>query len=247
MNLIDIIFILVLGYSLLAGMYKGFIASGLSLLGFVAAWFGAYFSYGTLMKVALSNSTIMGFCSNLLEASSFFEGVDAHALVSDMAGTDAFRGIAEYIGEKIPLVAEAFTNNVNTQAFAGQLFGSTQLLTLADYLDQTVWVAVFGVLSFIIMFALIYVVVTLFVNLLNHVISFPMLRRIDWLVGGIFGLLRGAVVCMLLYVMATYLLTMFIPETSGIFKMINDSELIAFVDGISFLNVDKILTAIIGG
>ena len=62
-----------------------------------------------------------------------------------------------------------------------------------------------------------------------------------------YGLLRGAVVCMLLYVMATYLLTMFIPETSGIFKMINDSELIAFVDGLSFLNVDKILTAIIGG
>ena len=29
--------------------------------------------------------------------------------------------------------------------------------------------------------------------------------------------------------------------------MINDSELIAFVDGLSFLNVDKILTAIIGG
>ena len=35
MNIIDIIFILVLGYSLLAGMHKGFIASGLSLLGFV--------------------------------------------------------------------------------------------------------------------------------------------------------------------------------------------------------------------
>ena len=247
MNIIDIIFILVLGYSLLAGMYKGFIASGLSLLGFVAAWFGAYYSYTTLMNVALSNSTIMGFCSGLLEASSFFNGMDANALVSDMAGTDAFASIAGYIGEKIPLIADAFANNVNTQAFAGQVFGSTQLLTLADYLDQTVWVAVFGVLSFIIMFALIYVVVTMFVNLLNHVISFPVLRKVDWLIGGIFGLLRGAVVCMLLYVMATYLLTMFIPADSGIFALINESVLLNFVDSLSFLNVDKILTAIIGG
>ena len=247
MNVIDIIFILVLGYSLLAGMYKGFIASGLSLLGFVAAWFGAYYSYGALMRVALSNSTIMGFCSNLLEASSFFEGADANALVSDMAGSDAFRSIAGYIGEKIPLISDAFAANVNSQAFSGQLFGSTQLLTLADYLDQTVWVAVFGVLSFIIMFALIYVVVTLFVNLLNHVISFPVLRKIDWLIGGIFGLFRGAVVCMLLYVVASYLLTMFIPEDSGIFALINGSTLLNFVDGLSFLNVEKILNLIIGG
>ena len=60
MNVIDILFILVLGYSLLAGMYKGFVASGLSLLGFVASWFGAYFSYGTLMRVALSNGAHHG-------------------------------------------------------------------------------------------------------------------------------------------------------------------------------------------
>lgn len=247
MNIIDIIFILVLGYSLLAGMHKGFIASGLSLLGFVAAWFGAYFSYGTLMNVALSNSTIMGFCSNLLEASSFFEGVDANKLVSDMAGSDAFAEIAAYIGDKIPLISNAFANNVNTQAFAGQVFGNTQLLTLAEYLDQTVWVAVFGVLAFIIMFALIYVVVTLVVNLLNHVITFPILRKVDWLVGGIFGLFRGAVVCMLMYIVVNYLMTMFIAEDSAIFALISDSSLLGFVDGLSFLNVEKALTNIIGG
>lgn len=247
MNVIDIIFVLVLGYSLLAGMYKGFIASGLSLLGFVAAWFGAYWSYGMLMEMFLNNSTVMGFCSNLLEASAFFQGADANALVSDMAGTDAFRSIAAYIGEEIPLIAGAFENNVNTMAFSTDVFGSAQLMTLADYLDQTVWVAAFGVISFIIMFALIYVVVTLFVNLLNHVISFPVLRKVDWLIGGVFGLLRGAVVSMLLYVVATYLLTMFIPEDSGIFALINESTLLNFVDGLSFLNVESILDNIIGG
>ncbi len=247
MNIIDIIFILVLGYSLLAGMHKGFIASGLSLLGFVAAWFGAYYSYGTLMNAVLSNSTVMGFCSNLLEASSFFEGVDANARVSDMAGSDAFKSIAAYIAEKVPLVGDAFAANVNSQAFAGQIFGNTQLLTLADYLDQTVWVAVFGVLSFIVMFALIYIVVTLFVNLLNHVITFPILRKIDWLIGGICGLLRGAVVCILLYVVVNYLMTMFVPEDSAIFAMISGSKLLTFVEGLSFLNVEKVLSTIIGG
>ena len=246
MNVIDILFILVLGYSLLAGMYKGFVASGLSLLWFVASWFGAYFSYGTLMRVALSNGTIMGFCSNLLEASSFFQGTDASLAVSQMAGNSAFDRIAEYISEKIPLIGDAFASNVNAQAFAGQVFGNTQLTTLADYLDQTVWTAVFGVLSFIVMFALIYVVVTLFVNLLNHVISFPVLRKVDWLVGGVFGLMRGAVVCMVLYVVANYLMTMFIPQESAIYGLIQGSKLLNFVSSITFLDVKGILNAIIG-
>lgn len=246
MNIVDIIIILILGYGLLSGMYKGFIASGLSLLGFVAAWFGAYFSYTTLMNVALSNATIMGFCSNLLEAGTFFNDGDGARLVSEMAGTDVFASIAEYISDKVPLVGDAFAANVNSQAFAGKVFGSSQLFTLADYLDQTVWTAVFGVLSFIIMFALIYLVVTLFVNLLNHVLSFPMLRKIDWLVGGVFGLLRGAVVVMLLFVVADYVLTMFLDPSSAIFKIIDESRLMGVVRGMSFLDVNGILNRIIG-
>lgn len=247
MNVVDIIILLILGYSLLAGMYKGFIASGLSLLGFVASWFGAYLSYTTLMNVALSNSTIMGFCSNLLEPDNFFTNGDASKLVSDVANTDAFKSIAEYIHKSVPIIGNAFTTNVNAQAFSGKLFGSTQLTTLSQYLDQTVWTAVFGVLSFIVMFALIYIVVTLFVNLLNHVISFPILRRVDWLVGGVFGLLRGAVVAILLYVVADYVITMFISNNSGISQLLQNSTLLKFARGLSFLNVDGLIAKIIGG
>lgn len=246
MNVVDIIILLILGYSLLAGMYKGFIASGLSLLGFVAAWFGAYFSYTTLMNVALSNSTIMGFCSNLLEPDNFL-GQNASKLASEMAGTEAFQSIAASVKDQIPLIGDAFTKNVDTQAFAGQVFGSTQLTTLSQYLDQTVWTAVFGVLSFIVMFALIYVVVTLFVNLLNHVISFPILKRVDWLLGGIFGLLRGAVVAMLLFVVANYILSMFLTDNSGINEVLQGSRLLKFADGLSFIRVEGLLSRIIGG
>ena len=35
MNIIDILVVLILAFSLIAGMYKGLIASGLSLLGLV--------------------------------------------------------------------------------------------------------------------------------------------------------------------------------------------------------------------
>ena len=37
-------------------------------------------------------------------------------------------------------------------------------------------------------------------NLLDHVISFPLVRGFDWLLGGIFGLARGLVIVVLVYV-----------------------------------------------
>jgi len=42
-------------------------------------------------------------------------------------------------------------------------------------------------------------------------------------------------------------MTMFIAEDSAIFALISDSSLLGFVDGLSFLNVEKVLTTIIGG
>ena len=42
-------------------------------------------------------------------------------------------------------------------------------------------------------FIALYFLATLLVNLLNHVLRFPVLRRIDWLLGGVLGLGRGLV------------------------------------------------------
>jgi uncharacterized membrane protein required for colicin V production len=97
------------------------------------------------------------------------------------------------------------------------------------------------------MFALIYVIVTLFVNLLNHVISFPVLRRVDWLLGGVFGLLRGAVVAMLLFVVANYIISMFLADNSGIKQVLDGSRLLKLADGLSFIRVEGLLSKIIGG
>ena len=67
MNIIDILVLLVLAFSLFAGMYKGFLASGLSLLGLVGSWFGALRLYPAVARLALENQTLMGVLSNYLE------------------------------------------------------------------------------------------------------------------------------------------------------------------------------------
>ncbi len=214
MNIIDILVLAVLGFSLFAGMHKGFIASTLSLAGMVASWFGARELYGILADYALGNSTFMGVLSTYLEPASFFEGmqvsgVGAQTAVSELVakGADAVNGVADFIGGKIPFLRDALAKNISSEAFA-----ELNLSTLAEYFDQTLWQAVFNVLAFIIAFFVLYFVANLFINLINHVVRFPLVRRVDWLLGGVLGLVRGAVISILLLAVLEPVLTAFSVE-----------------------------------
>ena len=67
---------------------RGFLASGLSLLGLVGSWFGALRLYPAVARLALENRTLMGVLSNYLEPATFFEdmaisGVSAQTSVSN--------------------------------------------------------------------------------------------------------------------------------------------------------------------
>ena len=197
MNIIDILVLLILAFSLFAGMYKGFISSGLSLLGLIGSWFGALKVYSSLARLALSQQSLMGVLSTYLEPETFFEGmniagVSASTSVSGLA-SDTINAVADFIGEKVPFLRDVFASNVSSEAFS-----ALNIHTLAEYFDQTLWQAVFSVLAFVLCFLALYFLATLLVNLFNHVLRFPVLRRIDWLLGGLFGLGRGLVIAALI-------------------------------------------------
>ena len=91
--------------------------------------------------------------------------------------------------------------------------------TLADYLDQTIWQAVFNVLAFLLCFIALYVLVCLVVNLLDHVISFPVVRGFDWLLGGLCGL-GSYGIALWAMTLAPIALVAALRETSVIFGML---------------------------
>lgn len=216
MNIIDLLIIVILGLSLLAGMHKGFFASVLAFIGIIIAWFGAQRLFPILAERLLGNSTLMGFLSTYLEPASFFEGlsssvagVSATTSIADLLskGTEAVSGVADFIGGKIPFIRDAFASNMSSEAFA-----DLNITTIAEYFDQTLWQAVFNVLSFIIAFIVLYFVVTLVVNLFNHVVRFPVFKKVDWLAGGIFGILRGLIISALLLAVLEPTLSAFSQE-----------------------------------
>lgn len=72
LNIVDYVILAILGLSLVAGMYRGFLASGLTTAGFVAAFFGAQALYPQLSTAIQSNQGLMDTLTYYLDASSMF-------------------------------------------------------------------------------------------------------------------------------------------------------------------------------
>ena len=192
MNIIDIIIIAILAFSLISGMHKGFITSTLALVGFCGAWIGAYASYGYLVTAIQQNEGLMNFLQGLVSAADLFKTktlADLEVAVASAADVD--QAVSE-VG--IPLISELFRQNI-----LGQVFANDGLTKISEYLTQTLLSSALNVVSFIVMFALIYAAALLLVNLLNNVFRFPLLKHFDWILGGALGLIRGAVIVMLIF------------------------------------------------
>ena len=242
MNIVDILILVILGYGLLAGMYKGSITSLLSVLSFVAAWFGAMSLYQSIANFALSNSTLMAVLNQYLEPESFFTSTSQAALtVSEVVESEAtITAVVEAISENFSFLADAFSLNVRTEAFA-----ALGITTVSDYLNQTLWEAVFNVLAFLAAFVVIYLVLSFIVNMLDKVISFPVLRGFDWLVGGILGLLKCSVIVVLILNILPVITSVISEELTT--QLISESVLYTFASQFDLLNVSGLFETLIMG
>ena len=243
LNLLDITIIVLLAFYLISGMYRGFITSLLGTVGFVGAWFGAQQLFPRVANLALSNQTLMAVLNQYLEPEGFFTShTQAVSTVSEViaGGEAAIQNAVAPVTAKLSVISKAFEANLRAQMF--QRLG---INTLADYLDQTIWQAVFNVGAFILCFIALYVVAMLVVNLLDHVISFPLVRGFDWLLGGALGLVRGLVICVLVLNVVPAIAQIIAPEFAQ--NLISGSVLMNFVNNLDILNVGTMMKTLIGG
>ena len=72
-------------------------------------------------------------------------------------------------------------------------------MTMAELLSQTIVNVSISILSFLICFFLSYVVATFVIHLIQYVFELPVLRHLDALIGGMFGLVRGVLLVFILF------------------------------------------------
>lgn len=243
MNLVDIIIICVLAFYVISGIYRGFITSGLTTLGFVGAWFGARHLYSRVANLALSNTTLMAVLNQYLEPESFFSShTQAMTSVAEVVsgGEAAIQNAVSAVSKSLSVISGAFEANVRSQ-----MFQKLNISTLSDYLDQTIWQAIFNVGAFILAFIVLYIVVSLLVNLLDHVVCWPVFRGFDWLLGGLFGFARGVIITILVLNVLPTLVQVVSPEFAE--SLISGSALYNMINQVDYLNVGTLMRGLIGG
>ena len=62
-------------------------------------------------------------------------------------------------------------------------------------------------LCYIVCFAVSFLVLSVVLSLIQHVFKLPLLKQLDWLAGGIFGLIRGALLLYVIFLLIPILST----------------------------------------
>lgn len=213
MNIIDIVILIVIGASVIYGLYRGFVQTVLSvaccLISIVVA-----FAFGPRLAAVVSGNNDI--------SSTLLTYTDAIARVGDsnLANTPVSQltdGVISQVLNSVSLpepIASILENNLK-----GQVFSQINLTTVNEYVSSTVVAVAVNALSFVACFALCYLVLSVLVSLIAHVFKLPLLKQLDWLAGGAFGLARGALIL--------YVIFLLIPILSTIIPLDNFNELLA--------------------
>jgi uncharacterized membrane protein required for colicin V production len=212
-NIIDIAIIVILGASLVYGLYRGFVHTLLSvaccLISVVLA-----FAFGPKLAGLVSNSE--GMSSTLATYTDALARVGDYNLASlpvDQLPVDRIDQILSSVSLPEPIA------NILSSNLKGKVFQDSGVTTVNDYVSNTVVGVAVSILCFIAVYAVSYMVLSVLTGLIDAVFKLPLLKHLDWLAGGVFGLLRGGLIL--------YVIFLIIPILSTVIPLDSFNELMA--------------------
>ena len=228
MNAVDIVCIAVLAVSVILGMYRGFINGVLSLAALAAAIRLSFLFSGQLADYLRGNETLVATLMYYTDAVSRIGSLDFSLMTVGQVSQGALSQILEKA--KLP---EAFE-----RAFLGEFRSAGAGTRVSAVLSQSIVNASISILSFLICFAVFYIAALFVIHLISYVFELPVLRHLDSLAGGIFGLIRGYITLVIIFLLVPIVLAVApIEQISRVFeestlRPMFDSRLIFSILGI---------------
>jgi len=213
MNVIDIGILIIIGASVVYGLYRGFVHTLLSVACCLISVFVA-FSYGPKLSAMISGS--QGVTSTLATYTDAVARVGDYNLASlpvDQLPVDRIDQILSSVSLPEPIA------NILSSNLKGKVFENAGLTTVNDYVSNTVVGVAVNILCFIAVYAVAYMVLSVLTGLIDAVFKLPLLKHLDWLAGGVFGLLRGGLIL--------YVIFLIIPILSTVIPLDSFNELMA--------------------
>ena len=228
MNIIDIAILAVLAVSVLYGMYRGFISGVLSVAALIGSAALAFSMSGQLAAWLQGNQTLVSTLVYYTDAGSRIGDLELSLLPASQVTQTALARILS--GAKLPSAFES--------AFLSALGAAPSAMTVSDLLSNTIVSVSLSILSFLICFLLSYIVLTFVIHLIQYVFELPVLRHLDALAGGLFGLVRGALLLFILFALVPIVLA--VAPVEPLQAMIDQSRLAPLFDS-------RIILSILGG
>ena len=218
MNIVDYVIIGVVAISVLFGLYRGFVASVLSMGGGLISFLSAFALYPKLAAVIQNNEELQRTLLHYTDASSRIGDLEL-ALTNVMnLGREGIQQVLSNVQLPAPLDS-ILQVNLENLVYGTQGAAST----VADYVSQTILQSSINIICFIVCFAGVFIAFSLGTNLIRAVFRFPVLKQADALVGGVFGLLRGVLLCLIVFTLIPLVQT--IVPLDLINELLDESQL----------------------
>ena len=217
MNLIDYIIIGIVGVSVLFGFYRGFISSVLNVGGGLLAFVLSFVLYPALAAAIQGNEEIVRTMLHYTDATSRLGDLNLAVTNVVQLGQQGIANVLSKVSLPAPLDALLETNLTN------QVYASSGVTTVADYINQTIVQAGINILCFLICFVVLYIVLSIVINAIKAVFRLPLLKQLDWLVGGVFGFLRGVLICAAAFTLVPLVMT--VVPVDAVSELIDQSVL----------------------
>jgi uncharacterized membrane protein required for colicin V production len=204
---------------LLSGLYRGFIHSVLNLGSGLLSFLLSFMLYPKLADVVSGNPDVIRMISSFTDSESLLGDLDlSNRLVSGL-NPENISAIVEKASLPEP-IGTLLSHNL-----AGQVFSPLGNLAtnVGDYVNQTILSVSINVLCFLLCCAGCFLASAILVNLIRAVFRFPVLRQLDSLTGGVFGLLRGVLICLAFFTLVPLVQTMLPMDIIN--QLIEESQL----------------------
>ena len=227
-NIVDWIILAVIVVSVIYGLYRGFINGVLSVAALIGSAVLSFALCGDLAAWLQQNKTLVDTLMYYTDAGSRISNLDLSLLPVSQVTENALSQILQ--NANLPSAFE--------MAFVGSFSSAEQSVNIAQLLSQTIVSVSLTILSFLICFLLSYVVSTFIIHLIGYVFELPVLRHLDSLAGGLFGLLRGVLLVFIFFAIVPIVLA--VVPVNFVSDTIAASQLAPYFDS-------RIILTILGG
>lgn len=225
MNIVDIIILVVIAVNVLLGLYRGFISGVLSLAALIGSALLAFMLSGQLTAFLESSTALVDTLMYYTDAGSRISDLNLSLMPAAQVTEGALTQILQ--GANLP---DAFAS-----AFISRLSMAGNGMTISQLLSQTIVSVTISILSYLICFTLAYAVLTFVIHLIAYVFELPVLRHLDALVGGVFGLMRGVLLVFIFFMLVPIVLA--VAPVEQLQTLIDQSTLAPLFDGQMILHV----------